>query len=210
MTVCVKICGITRLEDALAAADAGADLIGLNFWPGSPRHLPIDRACPIADAVRGRLVIVPVFVDAARDEVLRTAGTLGTDTVQLHGSESAEFVRSLPGLRVIKAVRVAGEADVELMAGFPASIFLLDARVDGKPGGTGRTIDWALARRAACHGPILLAGGLTPDNVGDAVRIAQPWGVDTAGGVETAPGLKDRRKIELFVRNAKSAGEGMM
>ena len=202
----VKICGITRAEDARAAADAGADMIGLNFWPGTPRFVPLDRAREIADAVRGRVEIVALFVDAGRDEVVRTAEQLGTQSVQLHGSETAEFAESLGGLRIIKAFHISREADVKRLDGFPAFAYLLDARVEGVPGGTGRTIDWEVARKAARYGRILLAGGLTPDNVGEAVRTARPWGVDTASGVEQSPGVKDKGKIELFLRRARCTG----
>jgi len=204
MDLAVKICGITRAEDALAAADAGADMIGLNFWPGTPRCVPVEHAREIADAVRGRVEIVALFVDAPRDEILRTTEALRTRTVQLHGAETAEFAASLGGLRVIKAFRIGSEADLERLGDFPAFAYLLDARVEGMHGGTGRTIDWELARKAARHGRILLAGGLNPENVAEAVRAAQPWGVDTASGVEQSPGVKDRLKVELFVRNAKS------
>ena len=206
MPVKVKICGIRRTADAIAAADAGADLIGLNFWPGTPRCVPIDRACEIADAVRERVEIVALFVDAPRDEVMKTAETIGTRTVQLHGSETAEFAESLGGLRVIKAFRIGGEDDIEQLTGFPAYACLLDARVEGMQGGTGRTIDWELARTAALGNRIVLAGGLTPDNVGEAVRQVEPWGVDTASGVENSPGEKDLEKVRLFVERAKSAG----
>lgn len=206
MPVKVKICGIRRTEDAVAAADAGADLIGLNFWPGTPRCVPVDQACEIADAVRGRVEIVALFVDASRDEVMKTAEVIGTQTVQLHGSETAAFAESLDGLRVIKAFRIGGKDDIDQLAGFPAYACLLDARVEGMHGGTGRTIDWELARTAALSNRVLLAGGLTPGNVGEAVRQVEPWGVDTAGGVEKSPGEKDSKKVRLFVELAKSAG----
>ena len=206
MSVKVKICGIRHTADAIAAADAGADLIGLNFWPGTPRCVSIDRAREIADAVRGRVEIVALFVDAPRDEVMKTAETIGTQTVQLHGAETAEFAESLGGLRVIKAFRIGCEDDIEQLVGFPAYACLLDARVEGMPGGTGRTIDWELARTAALESRIVLAGGLTPDNVGEAVRQVEPWGVDTASGVERSPGEKDPEKVRLFVERAKSAG----
>ncbi len=206
MSLKVKICGITRVAEAVAAADAGADLIGLNFWPDSPRCVHIDQACRIADAVRRRVEIVVLFVDAPHDEVMTTAETVGTQTVQLHGSETAQFAEGLAGLRVIKAFRIGGEADIEQLRGFPAHACLLDARVEGMPGGTGRTIDWALARTAAKNSRIMLAGGLTPENVADAVRQVRPWGVDTASGVERSPGEKDPEKIRLFVERARSAG----
>ncbi len=210
MSVKVKICGITRVKDALAAAEAGADMVGVNFWPGTPRCVIVERGCEIADAVRGRVEIVAVFVDADHEEILRTADALGTQTVQLHGSETAEFAESLRELRVIKAFRIGKEADLEQLHNYPAFACLLDARVAGKYGGTGRTFDWELARgtreraRRLPRRRILLAGGLTPENVAEAVRIAEPWGVDCAGGVETSPGIKDKKKILAFVRNART------
>ena len=203
MDVKVKICGITRVEDAEAAARFGADMIGLNFWPGTPRCVALDQAREIADAVRGQVTVVALFVDAPRDEVMATAEAVGTETVQLHGAESAEFATSLDGLRVIKAFHVTGPGDIERLKDFPAFAYLLDARVPGLPGGTGRTINWDLARAAARHGRILLAGGLTPANVADAITRARPWGVDAASGVETAPGVKDGDKVRQFVTNAR-------
>ncbi|MFO7898108.1 MAG: phosphoribosylanthranilate isomerase [Planctomycetota bacterium] len=207
MSVKVKICGVRRREDALCAAAAGADLIGLNFWPGTPRCVSVEAAREIAEAVRRRVQIVALFVDAPGDEVLATAEAVGADYVQLHGAESAEFVRGLGERRVIKAFRVESPPDVDRLAGFPAEVYLLDARVRGMKGGTGRTIDWELARKAAAHGRILLAGGLTAENVAEAVRIARPWGVDTASGVELEPGVKDPDKIRRFVDNAKACEE---
>jgi len=202
----VKICGITRESDAIAAADAGADLIGLNLWPGTPRFVTVETARHIADAVRGRAEIVAVFVDAMRDEILSAIDCLGTRMVQLHGSELPELAASLEGVRVIKAVRVARKNDLQVLRDFPAFAFLLDAKVEGLRGGTGRTFDWNLARAAAEHSRVLLAGGLTPDNVADAVRVVRPWGVDTASGVEARPGIKDETKMKHFVANAKSCG----
>ena len=205
MPVKVKICGMKHAADAIAAADAGADLIGLNFWPGTPRCVSIDQACEIADAVRERVEIVALFVDAPRHDVMTVAEAVGTRTVQLHGSETAEFAGSLDGLRVIKAFRIGSEDDIEQLAGFPAYACLLDARVEGMVGGTGRTINWELARTAAVGNRVLLAGGLTPGNVGEAVRQVEPWGVDTASGVEKSPGEKDSEKVRLFVERARSA-----
>jgi phosphoribosylanthranilate isomerase len=203
----VKICGITRVEDALAAADAGADLVGLNFWPGTPRCVARDRAAEIAEAVRGRVELVALFVDAPRDEILDVTEQLQTRLVQLHGDETAEFAEGLAGRRIIKAFRIAGEADLAALDGFPASTYLLDARVEGRRGGTGQVIDWDLARRAASYGRILLAGGLTPENVGEAVRRARPWGVDTASGVEDEPGTKNHERIRQFIDAARRAAK---
>ena len=202
----VKICGVTRAEDAVAAVDAGADMIGLNFWPGTPRCVTVERAREIADAVRDRVEIVAVFVNADRGEVLETAGEIGAGIVQLHGDETTEFAASLADVRVIKAFHVTDESDLARLDGFPAFAYLLDARGGDMPGGTGRTTNWELAAGAGRYGRILLAGGLTPDNVAEAVRTVQPWGVDTASGVEQSPGVKDKGKLELFVQQAKSGG----
>ena len=202
----VKICGVTRVEDALAAADAGADMVGLNFWRGTPRCVTVEQAREIADSVRDRVEIVAVFVNAEREEVLDKAGEIGAGIVQLHGDETAEFAASLTAVRIIKAFHVTDESDLARLDGFPAFACLLDARGGDMPGGTGRTIDWELAAGAGRYGRILLAGGLTPDNVGEAVRTVQPWGIDTASGVEEFPGIKDKEKIELFVQRAKCAG----
>lgn len=203
----VKICGITREGDATAAADAGADLIGLNLWPGTPRFVSVAHARRIADAVRGRIEIVAVFVDASRDEILYAIDQIGAQAVQLHGSETPQLAASLGDIRVIKAVRVAQQKDLRQLEDFPAFAFVLDAKVQGFRGGTGQTFDWGLARTAARQNRILLAGGLTPENVAEAVRVVRPWGVDTASGVETSPGVKDHRKLELFVANAKLCNE---
>jgi len=205
MSIRIKICGVTRFEDAAAAVDAGADMIGLNCWPRSPRYIPIERGVQIARAFRYGIDVVAVFVNPTVDEVLSTLDRLGTSTVQLHGVETADFVRSLGDVPVIKAFSIGERADIERLAGFPAATYLLDARDVDLPGGTGRTLDWTLAREAAQYGRILLAGGLTPDNVAEAVRTAQPWGVDSASGTEESPGIKDRRKIEMFVKNARAA-----
>jgi phosphoribosylanthranilate isomerase len=205
----VKICGVTRVEDALVAADAGAHMIGLNFWSGTPRRVALDRAAEIADAVRGRVEVVALFVNAPQDEIIAATDRLDARTAQLHGDESAALAAALAdsGLRVIKAFRVATEADLAALDGFPASAYLLDARVEGRRGGTGRTIDWDLARRAAQYGRILLAGGLAPDNVAEAVRRARPWGVDTASGVEDEPGIKNHDRIRQFIDAARAAAE---
>ena len=208
MSLQVKVCGITRIEDALAAVSAGADLIGLNFWSGTPRCVSVERACEIAEAVRGRVEIVALFVDAARQEILETAEAVGVRTVQLHGDLTADRVRDLGGLRVICGIRVGGQGDLARLPELPGYAYLLDARVEGMHGGTGRTINWELARSATQYGRILLAGGLGPDNVCEAVRTARPWGVDVASGVEVSPGIKDAAKVERFVRNAREADEG--
>ena len=208
MSTKIKICGITRVEDAVAAADAGADFIGVNFWQGTPRCVDAATARNIADAVRGRVKVVAVFVDEKREKIIEIAGRIHADYVQLHGAESAEFARSLAPLKIIKAFAVASEADVEQMDRFPADFYLVDAKGGAMPGGTGKRADWPLARHARRFGRIFLAGGLMPDNVADAIAAVEPYAVDTASGVESSPGIKDALRIRRFVENAKGAAQG--
>jgi len=204
MPVSVKICGVVLPEDARRAAEAGADYIGLNFWFGSPRAIDVARARDVAAAVPGT-PLVGVFVDAPRAEVEGIADAVGLSLLQFHGAESAVYCTgwSLP---VIKAVRVrAGQSATALAAGFAGVAYLLvDAYLPGRPGGTGvRVADESLAGLAGER--MFLAGGLTPDNVADAVRRVRPFAVDVASGVEERPGVKDHEKVERFIRNAKAA-----
>jgi phosphoribosylanthranilate isomerase len=198
----VKICGVTRVEDGVAAAEAGADFVGLNFWPCSRRRVDVSRACAIAAALPATVRTVGVFVNASADEIAATALAVGLDLIQLHGDESVEFCRPFAD-RSIRALRVAADADLEALAEHPATCFLLDTPSAGY-GGSGRTFDWSLAAAAHRYGrPFFLAGGLTPDNVADAVARVAPHGVDVAGGVESEPGIKDRALLVRFVAAAK-------
>jgi len=215
----VKICGITNLQDAQIAAQARADFLGFIFHPTSPRNVSPDQVRRIVAQLRPEVPIsnpqpplpaphmVGVFVDRSLDAVWHTASHCGLDYVQLHGAESPEMVAALRarGLSVIKSFRVRKEAPVEEMKHYQALAFLLDTHVPGKAGGTGRSFDWKLAAQAASVGPILLAGGLRPDNVAQAIGIAQPWGVDVSSGVEAQPGRKDPNKVQTFISAAKSA-----
>jgi len=200
----VKICGVTRVEDARAAALAGADFVGLNFWPASKRHVTADAAVELARAGRVRgAMIVGVFVDASVETIVATARTVGLDLIQLHGDEPPGMcveVRAATGLRVWKALPVARAGDVDGLERWPVAAVVLDAATPGR-GGSGQTIDWTLAARAAqSTRPIVLAGGLEPGNVAAAIAAAAPWAVDVASGVEAAPGIKDPAKIDAFVR----------
>lgn len=199
----VKICGITRLEDALAAVRLGADALGFNFWPGSRRYLAPAAARAIIRALPPLVTTVGVFVDPGRDEAMAAAAISGVQVLQLHGDESPEACARLP-LPVLKGIRVRGEASLALLDRYEGAVagFLLDADTAGY-GGSGQVFDWALAARAAAQRPIVLAGGLTPANVAEAVRAVRPFGVDVASGVEAAPGVKDPDLVSRFIRAAK-------
>jgi phosphoribosylanthranilate isomerase len=199
----IKICGITRLEDALAAVRLGADAVGFNFWPRSKRYLPPGEARAIVRRLPSFVTTVGVFVDPSRDEVIRAADASGIGVAQLHGDEPPELCLTLP-LPVLKAVRVAGRHALAALASYEVQGFLLDAPSPGY-GGSGRTFDWELAAEVARELPIVLAGGLGPENVAEAIRVVGPWAVDVASGVERAPGLKDPELMRLFIDRAKEA-----
>lgn len=212
----IKICGVTSALDAAMAAGAGADAVGINFFPGSGRYVPPDRAGPIVEAVRGKATPVAVFVNESPEVIGEVCAGLGIGVVQLSGHEPPGDAARIP-LRRIKAVHLSDPAGLQSFRGYPCEALLLDAAVAGLFGGTGTSLDWeGLAR--ACGGPRIrfagdppgaaakawiLAGGLTPENVGTAIRLARPYGVDVASGVEEAPGRKDPARVRSFVENAK-------
>jgi phosphoribosylanthranilate isomerase len=204
VTVLVKICGITRLEDALAAARLGADWVGFNFWPRSRRYVAPRAAAAIVAALPASVVPVGVFVDPTADELAEAVRVSGVRTVQLHGDESPELCATSP-VPVVKGIRVRDSHSLAQLATYEVAGFLLDSATPGY-GGSGTPFDWALAAEAAAAVPLWLAGGLTPENVADAVQRVRPHGVDVASGVESAPGVKDLAKMEAFIRNAKAAG----
>jgi len=203
----VKICGITTLDDALVAAAAGADALGFNFWPQSSRYLEPQRAADIITHLPPLVTPVGVFVNARPEEVERAARRAGLAAVQLHGDEGPEDVKALAadGLTVLKAVRVGPRFRPQVLRRYNgARAFLLDAEVKGARGGTGKTFDWKQARAARRYGRIILAGGLNPDNVAEAIAAAQPYGVDVCTGVENKPGVKDHERVREFIRRAKA------
>jgi len=207
MTTRIKICGITRQQDADAAMAAGADALGLVFAPESPRRVNVRDAAGIAREVRGDVVRVGLFVDAARDEIVRVLDEVELDLLQFHGNEPAEACASY-GLPYMKAFRVCGALDMAaLEAAYEgACCLLLDAYVRGQAGGTGQRFDWRLwPREAKKH--LVLAGGLTPENVAQAITQTRPWGVDVSGGVEGATkGEKDAQLIDRFISEVRRAG----
>jgi phosphoribosylanthranilate isomerase len=196
----VKFCGITRTEDAELAAELGAWAVGLIFWPGSSRRCRPDDAAAVAAAVRRRVEVAGVFVNAHLDEVAATADAVGLTLIQLHGDEGPAYcaeVARRTGAKIIKAARVASAADVRDLRRFHTDFHLLDTRTEGRYGGTGQTWDWSLA--AAHEGPpLIVSGGLTPENVAGAIAGAAPWGVDVAGGTEARPGIKDHERMRAF------------
>lgn len=201
--VAVKICGVTTVDDALQCVEAGADALGLNFWPGSPRCVDVTTARSIVDASVDRVEVVGVFVDFSLDQIRRILGESGVPWAQLHGREPPDMVAALLP-RAYKALHVADGSVVELARAYPGEHLLLDASVPGVPGGTGRTFDWTIAAAVAKERKLTLAGGLNPENVQRAIRVVQPYRVDVASGVEKSPGHKDPSRVRAFIAAAKS------
>jgi phosphoribosylanthranilate isomerase len=204
-----KICGITRLEDAECAVQAGAWAIGLIQWPGSPRRCPLDTAAEIATAYRRRAETVGVFVNASLDHLAATAEAVPFSMLQLHGDEGPAFCAEAArrtGCRVIKAARVQSGADIQALAVFPTDFHLLDSYVAGVRGGTGETFAWELSRLHRSRPPVILSGGLTPENVGSAIAAVRPYAVDVASGVEISPGIKDPARVRDFAAAVTAAG----
>ncbi|MDP3181919.1 MAG: phosphoribosylanthranilate isomerase [Desulfobaccales bacterium] len=202
----IKICGITNLEDALLATRLGAHALGFIFYPQSPRKVDAEAARAIIAQLPPLVLSVGVFVDEEAAVVRELAARVGLDWLQLHGQESPEYCRSL-GRKVIKAFRIKDEASLAILAVYngAAQAFLLDTYRSGQVGGTGESFDWQLAREAKKYGPIILAGGLTPENVARAIKIAQPQAVDVASGVEATPGKKDPEKLRAFFAAVREA-----
>ena len=198
----VKICGITNVEDALHAAQAGADALGFVFHEDSPRNVSPERAAAIIGALPPFVQAVGLFVNGEVDFVNSVAEQCRLDLIQLHGDESPEYC-GLVTRRVIKAFRVKDITSLDPILDFKVAGYLLDAYSPKAYGGTGVTFNWEIAREAKKYGSVILAGGLTPDNVRQAVERADPFGVDVSGGVEVAPGRKDPEKVKEFIRRAK-------
>jgi phosphoribosylanthranilate isomerase len=203
----VKICGITNAADALAAIEAGANLLGFNFYPKSPRHITEAIAAKIRPELPKKVEAVGIFVNSPSADVAAIRKSLKLDAVQLHGDESpetvAEIARSVP---VFKAFRIEPEFQLETLDEFPkAFAFLFDAAHTGQYGGTGHSTDWDAARRAALGHRIILAGGLRVENVAAAVRIVRPYAVDVASGVESKPGKKDHGRLREFIQEVRRA-----
>ena len=200
----VKICGITRMEDALAAAAAGADALGFMFYEASPRRVAFDVAAKIIRELPPFLARVGVFVNPSPDDVRRSIEDCRIDTLQFHGEETPEFCAQF-GLRVIKAFRVRDAESLSALPAYVGATCLLDSFVAGQHGGTGATFNWDLAAQTVKAGRrVLLAGGLTEENAAEAVRRVRPYGLDVSSGVEAKPGVKDAAKVRAFIAAAKS------
>ena len=210
MRVRVKICGITRAEDAALAVQLGADALGFVLWPGSPRTIATDRARLVASEVPRAVTRVGVFVDPLPDDVAWLVESLSLDTVQLHGTEVVEAYAGI-GAAIVKAVRLDTDQDIERAADLPEFVTpLVDASDRRMPGGTGLLADWRRAARLAARRPIMLAGGLVAANVAEAIRVVRPWAVDVSSGVEQYPGVKSPERLTQFFQAVAGVSlEGM-
>jgi phosphoribosylanthranilate isomerase len=195
----IKICGITNGEDALLAAEYGADALGFIFYPSSPRHVTPDTARTIIQALPESVVRVGVFVNQDPSDVNEITTFCGLDLIQLHGDESPDYCRCFPAERLIKAMSFHADSDLEAWVHYPVNAVLLDHREAGKYGGTGKTSNWALAGRIRAIFPLILAGGLYEGNIEAAIRIVAPDAVDLNSGVEKSPGRKDPEKIKRII-----------
>jgi phosphoribosylanthranilate isomerase len=200
----VKICGITTVADGLMAAEAGADALGFVFYEKSPRHLQPDEAAEIIKNLPPFVQVVGLFVNSPIDYVNAVADRCRLDMVQLHGDEQPEYCSGV-NRRIIKAFRIKDAASLAPLKQFRVAGHLLDAYSQKAYGGTGTTFDWGTAAEAAKTNRIILAGGLDPDNVAEAIRRVCPYAVDVSSGVEISPGIKDREKVTEFIRRAKAA-----
>jgi phosphoribosylanthranilate isomerase len=204
----VKICGITNIDDGRQAAELGAWAIGLIFWEGSPRRCELEVAEEISAELRRRVEPVGVFVNATLDEVAYVADRCSLAILQLHGDEGPAFCREAArrtGCKVMKAARVKDAGSIRALASFETDYHMLDAHKPGKVGGTGETFQWDLVKLHGRHVPIVLSGGLTPDNVAEAIAVTRPFAVDIASGTESSPGRKDPAKVEAFFRAVEQA-----
>jgi phosphoribosylanthranilate isomerase len=199
----IKICGITNSEDALGAADLGADAIGFIFQTASPRYVSPQKAKEIIRLLPSAITRVGVFVNCDEDEVKRTADICGLDVIQLHGDESPEYCRRFPPEAIVKAVSLNSPDDLACLGSYDVRAFLADSRHDGRYGGTGRKANWELAARAAEKYPLILAGGLNAANIAVGLATVKPTAVDINSGVEKKPGRKDHERMRQLIAIVK-------
>ncbi|HET57143.1 MAG TPA: phosphoribosylanthranilate isomerase [Deltaproteobacteria bacterium] len=205
----VKVCGITRPEDALAASDMGVDALGFIFFRKSPRCISVDKAVNIIGRLPSNVVRVGVFVNEDPAVVTYVIENCRLDMVQLHGDESPEYARSLSASIVIKAVDIRDDAALEVALDYPAAAILVDARAGDSYGGTGRRSNWTAAQTIGTRRPVILAGGLDPGNIGEALTKVRPAAVDFNSGVESAPGIKDHEKMALAIERSRKGCAGL-
>jgi phosphoribosylanthranilate isomerase len=206
----VKVCGITSYEDAAMALDHGVDALGFNFFPPSPRYIRPADVHLIIRRIPPFVVTVGLFVNvASQDQVSETAHAAGVQVLQLHGDESPEYCRALEEWPLIKALRIGKGGIPENLEAYPVQGFLLDAKDDILFGGTGKSFDWSLTGSIKRIRPIILAGGLQPDNVREAIRVVKPYGVDVCSGVESAPGKKDAGRLIEFMNEVRNVGKSL-
>ena len=199
----VKICGMTNLKDVKVAVDGGVDAVGFIFYKKSPRSVTMQAVRKIVLELPPFVDSVGVFVNETAEQINKIADRCNLDRVQLHGNESPTFCKKIRR-RVIKAIRVKDIQSLKKLSDYPVSSFLLDTFSEDQYGGTGKVFDWNLAYPAKRYGPIILAGGLTPNNVRQAIQRIQPYGVDVCSGVESQPGIKDHKKMQIFLKNVKA------
>lgn len=199
----VKICGLTRLEDVEDAVLAGADAIGFQFVDASPRRISVEQAVQLRKAIPPFVSVVGVFVNADRETIKLIAEVVGLDYAQLHGDETPEFLQTLP-VRSIKTIGVSSADDLANLDRFPAQAILLDSKVEGRVGGTGRCFDWSFLKDLRTTHSIILAGGLRSDNVAQAIELAKPNSVDVCTGVESGLGIKNYQKMQEFIKVVRS------
>lgn len=207
MSVLVKICGITNLDDAENAVECGADFLGFNFYPDSPRYLQPDRAKEILKEIPPAVSKVGIFVNAPIETAVDIAVGLDLDYLQFHGDETPEYCNAV-GRPWYKAFGLKDESVLESIPQYKSEWVMVDAYVEKAFGGSGVVANWDLALRAKAYGKLILAGGLRSDNVEIAVKTVKPFAIDVASGVETSPGIKDHDKVEEFIRKAKGSGVG--
>ena len=204
----VKVCGVTRVEDAHLAADLGAVAVGFVFWPASPRFIDVERARAIVRALPPFVIPVGVFVDQPQVEVNAVADKVGLGAVQLHGNETPEYCDGIDR-RVIRAIGLRESMDVKLVEAWPSSVtLLLDAYDPEKRGGTGRPVNWTVAAGIASLRPTILSGGLRSENVGDAIATVRPYAIDVSSGVEAQPGVKDPQRLRAFFEAVAEVAAG--
>ena len=204
----VKVCGITSYEDAAMALDNGVDALGFNFFPPSPRYLKPADARSIIRRLPPFAITVGLFVNVANeDRVSEMARIAGVQVLQLHGDETPEYCKRLADWPLIKVLRIDKSGIPQNLEEYSVQGFLLDTRDDALFGGTGKSFDWDLARSIKRFRPIILAGGLRPDNVREAIRVVAPYGVDVCSGVESAPGKKDRSKLMQFMKEVRNVDD---